>query len=406
MHPKHHALMLLLLIATHAATTAPAFAQGSLNPPGAPAATMKTLQQIYDRIDLLLATVSNQQRQIDYLAASVGFNTAWTSNNVAPGTINLSNFAEAPDGRLGIAFINNTAPANISLAQYDGTSWSVEEAQANDGTGWNNVFLAYLTNGQPALAYTRANQQDLYFAFRSPGGAWTRRTIWSSGTPNFAVTGFGIGLGGVPTVGYRDPAVNILGVATTTDNGLNWSFDTVYTQFVFNSVFKIQPNGRPATVLLSTGVVNSLIYRYRGASQWFTETVASASSVSRPKDLTWTPGGFPAVVHQNIDASALYLSEWNGSAFVQRTIETSVPNDFGGEAGVAYGASAQPMVILGYSARPLGFYEWNGASWTKSLLSSNTMIERRIIVRPNGQPFVASRESSVGLTLWQRGIQP
>jgi hypothetical protein len=187
---------------------------------------------------------------------------------------------------------------------------------------------------------------------------------------------------------------------------LNWSFDTVFTQFVFNSVFKIQPNGRPATVLLSTGVVNSLIYRYRGTSQWFTETVASSTSVGRPKDLTWTPDGFPAVVHQNVDASALYLSEWNGSSFVQRTIEVSAPDGLGGEAGVAYSAAGQPMVILGYSARPLGFYEWNGASWTKSLLSSNTMIERRITVRPDGQPFVASRESSVGLTLWQRGVQP
>jgi hypothetical protein len=78
----------------------------------------------------------------------------------------------------------------------------------------------------------------------------------------------------------------------------------VYTQFVFNSVFKIQPNGRPATVLLSTGVVNSLIYRYRGPTQWFSETVASASSIGSPKDLTWTPGGFPSALYQNVDGSA------------------------------------------------------------------------------------------------------
>lgn len=396
----------LLLIAALAGSTTRSFAQGSLTPPAAPQPTMKTLQQIYDRIDQLLSTVSNQQRQIDYLAASTGFITAWTSNNIAPGIITLGNFAEAPDGRLGLAFIDSLDPGNVSYAVFDGTAWSVEQAQPPDGMGWHNVFLAYLTNGQPAIAFTRSNQQDLYFAFRSTSGTWTRRTIWSSGTFNFAVTGFGIGLGGVPTVGYRDPAVNILGMATTTDNGLNWAFDTVYTQFVFNSVFKIQPNGRPATVLLSTGAVNSLIYRYRGASQWFTETVASASSVGRPKDLIWTPGGFPSVLHQNVDASALYLSEWNGSSFVQRTVETGVPGEFGGEAGVAYGAGGQPMVALGYSARPLGFYEWNGASWTKSLLSSNTLVARRITVRPNGQPFVASRESSVGVTLWQRGFQP
>jgi hypothetical protein len=56
--------------------TAPSvFAQGSLTPPGAPAPSMKTLQQIYDRLDQLAATVSNQQRHLDYLAASIGFNT-------------------------------------------------------------------------------------------------------------------------------------------------------------------------------------------------------------------------------------------------------------------------------------------------------------------------------------------
>jgi hypothetical protein len=77
-----------------------------------------------------------------------------------------------------------------------------------------------------------------------------------------------------------------------------------------------------------------------------------------PKDLTWTPGGYPAVVHRNVAGSALYLSEWNG------------------------------------------------ASWTKATRSGNTMIERRIIVRPNGQPFVAGRESSSGVTVWQRGVKP
>lgn len=364
---------------------------------------MKTLQQLYDRLDLLIATVSNQQRQIDYLAASVGFNTAWTSNNIAPGSLIIGNFAEAPDGRLGIAFINNSAPANISYAVYDGSVWSVEEAQAPDGSGWRNVFLAYLTNGQPAIAYTRSVGNILYYAFRSPGGTWTRRTVWNSGTFDFDATGFGIGLGGVPTVGYRDPAVNILGMATTSDNGLNWSFDTVYTQFVFNSIFKIQPNGRPATVLLSTGVVNSLIYRYRGVSSWFSETVASASSIGAPKDLTWKPDGFPAVVYANVDGTALYLSEWNGSSFVPRTIETGAGGTFDHTAGVAYGASAQPMVVLGSGLR---FYEWNGASWTKSLLSSNTLFERRITVRPDGQPFLASWESSVGLTIWKRGVTP
>ena len=384
-------------------------AQGPLTPPGAPAPTMKTLQQIHDRLDQLIATVSNQQRQIDYLAASVGFNSAWISNNIQAGAITLGNFAEAPDGRLGLAFINNNAPGNITYAVFDGTAWSTEEAQGPDGTGWINVYLAYLTNGQPSLVYTRGGNENMYFSFRSTNGVWTRRTIWNSGTFNFAATGFGIGLGGVPTVGYRDPAVNILGMATTTDNGLNWSFDTVYTQYVFNSVFKIQPNGRPATVLLSTGAVNSLIYRYRGAAQWFTETVVSASSVGSPKDLTWTPGGFPAVLHQNVDGSALYLSEWNGSSFVQRTVEVGPAGSFGfsSGAGVAYGLNAQPSVVLGYASRPLGFYDWNGASWSKTTISTNSTVDNRAIaIRANGQPFVAARESGPGLIIWQRGVQP
>lgn len=381
-------------------------AQGPLTPPGAPAPTMKTLQQIYDRIDQLIATVSNQQQQIDYLAASIGYNTAWISNNVASGSITLGNFALSSTGQLGFAYIDNTAPARIFYAYQHSGGWATEEAQGPDATGWINVFLTYLTNDQPALAYTRSGGTDLYFAFRSPSGVWTRRTIWSSPTFNYAVTGLGIGLGGVPTVGYRDPAVNILGMATTTNNGLTWSYDTVYTQYVNRSIFTIQPNGRPATVLLSTGTVNSLIYHYRGTFLWFSETVASASSVGEPKNLTYKPDGFPAVVFQDVDGSALYLSEWNGSSFVQRTIETGAVGSFvGRDAGVAYRVTTQPMVVLGYAVRPLAFYEWNGAAWTKTTLSSNSLVGGRITVKPGGQPVLASRETTTGLTFWQRGAE-
>jgi hypothetical protein len=64
-------------------------------------------------------------------------------------------------------------------------------------------------------------------------------------------------------------------------------------------------------------------------------------------------------------------------------------------------------VVLGYTARRLGYYEWNGASWTKTTISTNSTIDNRAIaIRPSGQPFVAAREVSLGLIIWQRGVQP
>ena len=53
------------------ATTTVAFSQGNLTPPGAPAPTMKTLQEIYDKISSVETKVTSQQATIDSLKSSI-----------------------------------------------------------------------------------------------------------------------------------------------------------------------------------------------------------------------------------------------------------------------------------------------------------------------------------------------
>ena len=107
------------------------FGQGALTPPGAPASSQKTLQQIWDHIGTLEATVTNRQTliqqqntMIDSLAAILGASLPWTLTTV--------------DSTVGVGFYTS---------------------------------LAFTPGGQPAISYWDGANGGLKFAIRKPFGS-------------------------------------------------------------------------------------------------------------------------------------------------------------------------------------------------------------------------------------------
>ena len=377
-----------------------AIAQGPLNPPGPPAQGMKTLQQIYDRIEQLATVVSNQQRTLDYLSASTGANQAWhetiLDNFGSPGQPDM---AESADGRLAVTYVRQDTNQALMYAEFDGANWDVRVIDS--GQVWRNPQLAFATNQQPMVTYGIATRKMIKYAYRAPGGAWTLRTVASNATFDLQYPSV-VMASGNPAVAYEDGLLDLVGLASSVNAGVSWSFETVSNQ-MYNPLMRLQPNGRPAVVMNSIPGPNTIVYRYQGTTQWLSEVVFSATSAGAVTDLRWKPDGFPAVVYHNVDGSAVYYAEWNGSQFAQRAVATGNPNDMTGGA-LGFNLAGQPLVLVN-KAGAVNFYEWNGAAWTEAPVATGVLGNPRLIVRRSGQP-VAVSQTAGGLKFWMRGLPP
>ena len=107
-------------------------AQGPLPPPGAPAPTMKSLQELWDKLGVLQTqnqtlqtTVTNQTQILNALADVHGL-VAWNINTV-DGAGNVGEFtslAFTPAGQPAISYYDNTN-GNLKYAVFNGTTWQL-----------------------------------------------------------------------------------------------------------------------------------------------------------------------------------------------------------------------------------------------------------------------------------------
>src|SRR5690606_35022910 len=125
--------------------TASARAQGPLTPPGAPAPTQKSLQEIWDKLGAVEAkaaaleqqntTLQNQVVEQQFFLATVFQDQLpWrlTPVDAARGTGYYTSLAFCPDGRPAISY-QDISNADLRFARFNGTSWSNVTVDAEGG---------------------------------------------------------------------------------------------------------------------------------------------------------------------------------------------------------------------------------------------------------------------------------
>ena len=175
-------------------------AQGSLTPPGAPAPTQKSLQEIWDMLGALemrastlesqnatfqsqntalrsdvtaLKTAATQERH--FLESIFQDQLPWrvTTVDSAGATGEYTSLAFGPDGQPAISYYDKIN-GDLRFARFNGTSWSTFTVDAANDTG-AYTSLAFGPDGQPAIAYHDKTNGRLRFA-RFSGASWSTVT--------------------------------------------------------------------------------------------------------------------------------------------------------------------------------------------------------------------------------------
>jgi hypothetical protein len=358
--------------------TLPAWGQGSLAPPpGEPAPTMKTLEQIGARIAELEARNAALEAQAaafsHVLAQGAGGQASqrlflgllqppgslpWQLATVAEeADIGPADLAFGPDGQPAVAVRQRLAPGSTQFhllhARFDGRFWRQEIVDPTPGTG-GRPSLAFGPDGRPAIAYRSASGGGLRLA-RFDGAAWTIESLPSAGTD------------------AADPTL---------------AFDAA----------------GQAALAYRTGTGNSALLRLveEGPNGWLPPvTIDSAPGSGHDAALVFGPNGRPAVVHTRLPAREARLSTFDGTSWT--TVSVAAASAADGPPSLAFGTSGEPLVAYAHDrggalGGELRLARRVGAGWTVSTVdaAARTGQMPSLALDPGGQPVIAYFDAANG----------
>lgn len=314
---------------TAALAVSMARAQGSLAPPGAPDPTMKTLQELWDKIAVQQTALANLSRQNSLLLAANGVTLPWNFMN-APSPSGALDLAFDADGRATVAYIEPVGA--IRLARFNGAAWSGEEA-APDSTGLYGISLAFAPDGTPAMAF-QANAlggSEIGYAYYD-GSTWQ-----------------------IETVDARNPA----------DSSCTLAFG---------------PDGRPAIAHCVEANTN-LVFSTRVGTAWSNATVDAGGLAN---SLAFDPDGQPCLAYSRSDG--LYFARYDGTNWNKTPLDGQIPV----ECALGFGSDRQPVILYNIYGSELKYAYYDGAAWNTSTLDSNTGSDYFAYISlafgPEGQP--------------------
>jgi hypothetical protein len=250
------------------ASSKPASAQGELTPTSPPAATMKSLQELWDEMRSLRSRVDSSQASSEAL---------------------LLNIARAQG-------------LNVSNV------WQTQRADTNENIG-SYTSLAFTPAGQPAISYYNDSPDDLMYA-EYDGSAWQTQTVDSANDVG-RYTSLAFTPAGRPAISYFDADAG--GLKYAQYDGTTWQTESVDTagDVGRHTSLAFSPAGRPAISYWAGNFDFDLKYAEYDGSAWQTQTVDTNGNVGKFTSLAFTPAGRPAISYFDADLDDLKYAEVN-----------------------------------------------------------------------------------------------
>lgn len=426
-----------------AVTATAAFSQGSLTPPGAPAPTQKSLQEIWNELqsvkaaaNALQTTANAQEAQIASLKTQLTASTLLDATSAAgqalPWIITtvdsvgfvgaFTSLAFGPDGQPAISYYDS-GNADLKFARFNGTAWALTTIDSAGGVGLY-TSLAFGPDGQPAIAYynrTRYPDGDdgdngnLEFA-RFNGTAWTLTTVDSTGDVGIDAS-LAFVPDGQPAISYYDATNGDLKFARF--NGTTWTLTIVDSigDVGRNTSIAFGADGQPAISYTKTG--GELRFARFNGTTWTRTTVPTnfETASSGTTSLAFGPDGHPAIsfYDANLGFAQFDGEEWS----VTTAASGGGVSGYGGEySALIFGPDGQPTISYSdfvelpdengdpYFDGNLRFARFNGTSWSITTVDNGIELGyyNSLVCGPDGQPAISYESGNGELRFARKGL--
>ena len=370
----HHLVILIGLL-----LTAVAGAQGPLPPPGAPAPTMKTLQELWDKLSAQQAAVHAASRQNSLILSALGITLPWLFED-GPASSGPLSLAFDPDGRATVAYIETFGA--IKLARFDGASWTITDV-APDNTGAHVISLAFGPDGRPGMAF-KTWAGNLGYATHD-GSAWQ---IETADLRLIEEPALAFAPDGRPAIAHT--ILSSTSVVYSVRNGAVWTNITVDAGV--SPALAFGPDGQPAIAYAfgPWGGPNEIrLNRYDGTN-WNATVADNTPNAGSPK-LAFSPAGDPAVSFY-VWGNDLYFSRFDGTNWNPTAVDSSNPTAFS-YFSLAFGPDGQPAIAYAYENGAdfdLRFARFNGSWSTETVIGAGIAgYFASLAFGPDGQPSIA-----------------
>jgi hypothetical protein len=336
-------------------------AQGTLTPPGAPAPTQKSLQELWNALQAQQAQITSLQQQNQLLLYNSQAQS-WTVTRVdGGGQVGTHvSFAYGPNGLPAIAYYDLTN-RDLKFVVHNGATWGTPVVLDSLGDVGEYPSLAFGPTGHPAVAYYDRTNADLKIATYN-GSVWDVRLVSTAGDVG-QYASLAYAPDGRPTVAYLDATNNDLIFARF--NGINYNRTIVDSagSTGYHPSLAYGPDGQPSIAYLRIDTADLRFARFDGTT-WSPETVISTGAVGYHPSLAFAPSGIATIAYRGEYGDLFFIGS---SPF---TVGGWVPPSALGHQisrlSLAYGPDGQPAIAC-YD-EGLRYIRQTGAAWTAPVL--------------------------------------